>query len=297
MIKDRGQIAILTAFLLVATLALLGLSVDFSYWVYSKQKIQDAADLSALAGAQDLPDKTKAETSARLYFEKNYGKSVSNVNITFFNANFGIKVHYRGEVPLLFMSIFGFPSGVIEGKAEAIGIPLSKPIGIIPIAIFNTTPLVYDQLTTIWGDVIEPAKGNFGLIDPTNDHTMQNKDLEEWIRNDYKGQKGMPAAKELVYTNPGLVDGPVSKGFNDRLALGNNYVICPIVDMSKVNGSGQVPIMGFAYFEGVSCVVTTISGHKVMIEIKGYFRQLLDNKGLVDKTAGYYGIKAVRLMK
>jgi hypothetical protein len=295
--NQKGQGIIIWAFLIPVLIGLLGLAIDLGLVVSKKQKIQDAADLAALSGAQYLPlNLLNASNAAKDIFTKSYEKTPKSSTINFFSTGNGIKVQFEDTISLFFMPLLGIDSFTIVGKAEALISPIYKPNNIIPLAIFHTTPLTYGLEVTLWGDLETPIAGNFGLVDPTTDRSMQNKDMETWISNDYKGERGSVLPGSTLLTKPGLTSGPVVKAFNERILVGKSEVICPVVDMSKVNGKGEVPLLGYAKFNSLSAEEFGV-GSKQYIKIVGTFVESIDPNGMGDPKAQYFGIKSISLIK
>jgi|GEM_PF-6901107 len=203
---EKGQVVILLAFLLPLIIGLLGLAVDLAWITYWKSHIQNAADFSALSGAQYLPlDTPNAYSTALNVFQKNYVRNNVISNINFFNSNFDIKVHYDEKLPLIFLPAIGYKEALVSGKAEVKIRALHQPEYIIPIGISSANNLTYGQEVSIWGDTVDYTRGNFGVIDPTGDKTMSTQDLQSYIAYDYKGEKGMPVSGGFVYTKTGTI--------------------------------------------------------------------------------------------
>lgn len=64
--RQRGAVAIMTAFSLVLLIAMIGLVVDLGYLYTRKTELQNAADAAALAGARELNGTTAGVTAAVL---------------------------------------------------------------------------------------------------------------------------------------------------------------------------------------------------------------------------------------
>src|SRR5918993_962799 len=52
--RDRGAVLVWTAIVLVVLIGFAGLAIDFGYAYYTGQKLQNAADGAALAGAHQV---------------------------------------------------------------------------------------------------------------------------------------------------------------------------------------------------------------------------------------------------
>jgi hypothetical protein len=291
---ERGQTFVVMAFAIPVLIGFLALAIDLGWVLYHQVKLQDAADLAVLSGAQSLPENpVNAETAARDVFVENYKSDEPIKNIVLFNGSKGVKIHYQYEVKLFFLPIIGKDSVKINGKAEAIIEPIAKPGDIVPIAINSITPMIPGVQIELFGDLNDPSKGNFGLVDPTSDNSLGPHDYEYYIANDYKGEKGMPQASDYIVTKTGSLGQKVQDGFNERIANGKRYILCPVVDFSIVNGKSEVQILGYARFEAIE--VISLNGRHV--RITGKFHEFIDTKAYGNSIATYYGVKTVRLIK
>src|SRR5690242_7352007 len=52
--RRRGGVIVFVVILMFALIALVGLAIDWGYMTWNAQKLQDAADAAALAGAQQV---------------------------------------------------------------------------------------------------------------------------------------------------------------------------------------------------------------------------------------------------
>jgi hypothetical protein len=291
---ERGQSAVLFAFALPIFFGFLALAIDLGVVTFHMVKLQNSADLAVLSSVQSLPENVlQAESDARRIFKENYGSEAPIKNVILFNSGNGMKIIYKETVNLYFLPIIGKKNVKLNGKAEAIIEPLAYSGDIVPIGInFNTT-FVPGVEVSLFGDLNNPSNGNFGLIDPTSDNSFKPEDFEYYIANDYKGEKGMPSFQETVKTKTGSLGQKIEDGFTARLEKGLNYIICPVVDFSSVNGKDDVTILGYARFEAIS--VNSLNGRHVTIT--GKFTQFINVNEKGHQDAGYYGVKTVRLIK
>lgn len=133
----RGVIVVVAAFLLVAFICLLALSLDVGYMQLSRADLQHAADAAALAGAAELPSGQPAATStARDFAMRNVPDQITADDV---QAKYGIWQHgthtfaegatpndalevtiHRRNAPLFFARIMGQESFEVSAKATAI---------------------------------------------------------------------------------------------------------------------------------------------------------------------------------
>jgi hypothetical protein len=290
--NSKGQSAVLFAIALPFLFGIIAFAIDLGLVTYEMVKLQNSADLAVMNGVQYLPlNPVEAENTTRSIFKENYGTEDPIQNLLVLNSLTSVKVNYEKEVKLYFLPIVGKTSFTIKGKAEAVIEPLVRPHTIIPMAISHTTPFVFNQEVILFGELNDPVRGNFGLIDPTEDNRLKPNDYEELIANDYKGEFGMPEAGEEITTRPGVLGHRVKNGLIRRLSSDNPYIICPVVDFSQARGKSTVTIKGYVRFK----VTEVISGTGRHVTIKGIFVEYIEPKGDGNGAADDYGIKAIRL--
>jgi hypothetical protein len=295
--ENRGQVFVIWTILIPVILLLLGFGIDLGLIISKKQKIQDATDLAVLSGVQYLPlNPLGANNLAMTIFRENYQKTPKKSTIKFSSSGNGLDAKFEDTISLYFMPLIGINTVDILGKAEALSAPMYQPNYVVPIGIFHTTPLVYGVPVSIYGDLTDPIKGNFGLVDPTNNRSMLTKDMEDWITGNYLGERGWILPGNNITTKPGMSKGPVLKAFSDRIASGKTIIICPIVDMTKVNGNSEVPLLGYAKFELISVGEKGVGSNK-LVEITGKFIEGFEPNGVGDLKAGFYGIRSITLIK
>src|SRR6185369_12876876 len=80
---ERGQILAVVALALVALLGVAAFSIDVGYAYYAKRQIQSATDAAALAGAQDLPNKSTAFSTAADYAAANTPANIGTFTFSY----------------------------------------------------------------------------------------------------------------------------------------------------------------------------------------------------------------------
>lgn len=119
--KDEdGQSLILAAVALVAILCICALVIDMGSSYLAKSDLQNAADMAALAGAQDLPAAITAKATAINYAGKN-GVSAGNVTVTapYDGDSNKIEVVCTNSVTYTFAKIIGANGDVVSARAVA----------------------------------------------------------------------------------------------------------------------------------------------------------------------------------
>jgi Flp pilus assembly protein TadG len=126
--EEKGQVMIMAALLMVVILGLAAIVIDVGRIVVEKQRIQNAADAAALAGAYELPDSTsQARAKALEYNGKNGVSSGETRSITFTNSNKEITVTNQRTVGLTFAKVLGFRSKTVTASAKATGMGMYCP--------------------------------------------------------------------------------------------------------------------------------------------------------------------------
>jgi Flp pilus assembly protein TadG len=121
---ERGQIAVIAAISLIVLIAMMGFVVDVGALYSEKAKLQNAMDAASLAGAQDLPDTSKATTTANQYIQLN-GYNPSDFTITFSDSNHVISISGTKNVGFTFMRVLGFQSSGVYSTADARKVEIS----------------------------------------------------------------------------------------------------------------------------------------------------------------------------
>jgi len=116
--NENGSSIVIFALILVAMLGFSALVVDVGNVALHKAKTQSIVDAIALAGAQDLPDTTKAAQTAQQYAELN-GISPSEIQITFSNSNNLIQINTAENVEYYFAKIFNQQGTTVQSVAKA----------------------------------------------------------------------------------------------------------------------------------------------------------------------------------
>lgn len=94
---EDGQAFVLIALLMVVLMGFAALGVDVGSAYFTKERLQNAADAAALAGAKDLSNLTTAEDTAVLYAGKNGMKATVN-NTAALGDKVSAKAGYGGDL-------------------------------------------------------------------------------------------------------------------------------------------------------------------------------------------------------
>ncbi len=247
---------------LTAMMGSAALTLDYGRMACDKQAAQNAADAAALAGALDLPNETKARTSAGRVATANGYLAAS---ITFTRDNLGqatrIRVQATRTVPMAFGAVFSQSRSVSAVARVSAAFPANKSYEYLPWGVQMQDWLLGQQVTLKQGGGgDQPAPGNFHAL------SLAGLGSDNYRSTVHYGYAGVMSVGDWVTTEPGNVSGPTEQGLDDRLAdaavapyssdtynsltPGNpRVVLIPLVDWTLGNtGRMEVPIVGFAAF-------------------------------------------------
>ena len=114
----KGQALVIVAFGIIALLGAAGLAVDVGSWYLTGQKLQNAADAAALAGATALPGSTSNATSTAVAVAAKNGVTITASDVSFSQSNYIITVNVPGTAPTYFTRVFGM-NGVSETRTAS----------------------------------------------------------------------------------------------------------------------------------------------------------------------------------
>jgi len=146
---ESGQVLVLATIMMVVLIAFTGFAIDVGHAYLVQRQLQAATDAAALAGALELPDRTRAEQVARDYgpepTKRNTLRSNDNAAITVetkcvtaiitgctpgSGVN-SISVKSTSEVKTVFAKVIGFDSFTVKANATACSPCSVKPIDIM----------------------------------------------------------------------------------------------------------------------------------------------------------------------
>ena len=134
--SERGQAAVLTVIFLVAMLGAVAMVLDVGSWFREQRATQAAADASALAAAQALPDSTgDAGVLADQYLAKNGGGTADVVFSSDAVANDTVSVKVERQADSVFARLFGIESVTVNAKATARAGGLDAARWVAPIVV------------------------------------------------------------------------------------------------------------------------------------------------------------------
>jgi putative Flp pilus-assembly TadE/G-like protein/von Willebrand factor type A domain-containing protein len=176
-------VLVLVILFLVVLLGMAAMVVDVGYAYYAHRSLQASADAAALAGAQELPDGSKATQLARQYGgepgQKNYRDNIPNVKTTVTTkciqsvpgcdpVNAVVVTERAAKVPTIFARVLGIDNFTVNVKSTA-----CSPCGVKPLDIM----LVLDRTGSMCQD-------HWGRSDPgCTDLNNARDGMREFLKN------------------------------------------------------------------------------------------------------------------
>lgn len=297
LLKDeRGLSFVLVSLGIMALFGMAAMVTDFGRIALTRQRLVNAVDSAAMAGARELtlnPDTSTREDTARqkaLDVAGANGVPSDRVTVTI-NGN-KISVDAGQTVDLIMSRAFSVNSRDVSAHAAAVVSGVNSYLGIAPLTI-REQPLVYGQLCTLkYGSPDSP--GNFGALALTGRGASN-------YRNDLINGFGQEVhIGDVLETEPGNMSGPTD-GIDQRLArctdgctYDNFKPGCPkilVIPMHRndLHGRDEITVTGFAAF--FVDRDATVSGSD---EIKGYFVRMAAD-GAHDLSQSITGLYTVTL--
>lgn len=294
--EEKGQAMVLIALLTTVLLGITALTVDMGYLQWQKRQIQNTADASALAGAQDLQN---AEDAAQRYAELN---GVPDTDISVNPTNIDptkCEVVCTKNVQYTFARVLGFNDATLEARAVAAVRPVKSYSGAVPLGVEKQT-FEYGKTYVLKKNAgAGQYHGNFGCL-ALGDKRGAN------VYGDYLkyGYNGWLEIGDKVDTEPGNMAGDTSAGLNyrinqdptatfDTVEKGSaRIVVVPVVNTMDVNGRKEVTVVGFAVFF-LESSGTTGKGNNAEAYINGKFMEMAlgNSVGGGDTSYGAYKVQ------
>ena len=170
--NEQGQIVVLLGLLMTVLMGFTAMAVDVGSMASDKSGLQNAADAMALAAAQDLPDASAANTSAREWATKNGvdPNEIESIQIQPQSLpsvpNPRVTVSLKRQHDFAFAKALGINSTDIEATASAIKTSFGGGDGIVPWTVTEAAMLnvIPGALATLKYDAKDGENGNYGPI-------------------------------------------------------------------------------------------------------------------------------------
>lgn len=299
LLKDeRGLSFVMVSIGIMALFGMTALVTDFGRMALERQRLVNAVDSAAMAGARELSlgpnPSTREEEAGRKSLEVAAANGVPSEKVTVSINGNRISVDAVTTVELIMSRPFGVRSKNVRAHAAAVVSGVSSYRGIAPLTI-REQPLEYGRLYTLkYGSPNSP--GNFGALALTG---RGSRNYRNDLINGFSQEVRMG---EQLETEPGNMSGPTD-GIDQRLArctdgctFNNFRPGCPrviVVPMHRgdLQGRDEITVTGFsAFFVDRDA---TISGSD---EIKGYFVRMAA-EGSLDPSGPLTGLYRVTLIE
>ncbi len=295
---ERGLSFVMASVGMMALFGMAALVTDFGRIALARQRLVNAADCAALAGAQDLtfiPDPYTRESAARRRaLEVAAANGVSPGSVVVSIDNNKISVDAQQVVELIMSRPFGVGARTVSAHAAAVVGGISSYLGIAPLCI-REQPLSYGQICTLkFGTPDSP--GNFGAL------ALSGRGASNYRQNLINGFDQEVEVGDTLSTEPGNMSRPTD-GINERLALctdGCTYDSfrpgCPRIlviptHSDDLQGRDEITVTGFAAF-----FVDRNATNCDSDEIKGYFVRMAAD-GELDPSQPATGLFGVSLVE
>lgn len=307
--EQKGTALVLVSAGMVALLGFVALVTDIGVLALNKQKIANALDAAALAGAQELPvSSVQACTTAVNYALLNECNADPPL-VSAYNGrpNSKITVSATKEVDFTFAGILGIESGTVNARASAAICGLTSYQGAVPLAVpnqsfdFNTLYMLKQGSADPDGSPLGP--GTYGAL------SLGGTGADNYEDNLKYGYDSILKVGDQIETETGNMSNPTRRAINYRIDLchhapqctPSNYdpgcpriLIIPVYEPVTIydNQIKKIEIVGFAAFL-VDCVVP---GQGNDNEIYGYFLKMAV-EGDASSNQVDYGLMGVKLIE
>ena len=309
--NDRGQAAVLTVLSLTVLLGMAALVLDVGSWFRAQRDTQAAADASALAAAQALPDEPgTASALAGEYVDKN-GGGARTITFTSKNvANDTVSVRVERPTPGFFARVFGVDSVQVGANATARASGLEKARWVAPITVNIKHPKLNCGSTgtpprpvPCFGEPTQldllnlkspngpDAAGAFGLInlDRADSGSVGSGTLSDWVTRGFD-----------EYMDTGIYTSVPSAKFNDSMfkaALDvrtGDVLLFPVYTTILGTGSNaEYDVVGWVGFKVTDYQATGSTGW-----VRGSFTVITWEGVQSESGAGLnYGVRAIQLIE
>jgi Flp pilus assembly protein TadG len=294
---ERGQVVV---FAVVGMLSLLGMSalvIDVGYGFLVKRRAQAAADASALAAAQALPNDTStARSLSDNYAAQNFSGAVGVNFSSTYTTNDTANTTASATLPTVFANVLGISNFTAGAKATAV---IASYSGYSQ----NVAPWVTDKQSIKFGQIVtfkvapgsQASSGNFGGVDlpvkesgcsmgnGTSDYTalIENSEHSCLVEAGDQlpvepGNKGQNTGNSLqnrgAQTNfdPSSILQPLPGGGQQITSPTHpNVIVIPIIQSFHQGSSKPFNVTGLAWFIITSYSTDTVTGEFVRSSAKG----------------------------
>lgn len=249
--REDGTVIVITALAFTMLMGFTALAVDVGVVAVEKARLVRTLDAVVLAGAQQLPDTSRALPVAYEYAIRNE-LDPGLLNISFPLGNKQITASAKKTINLYFARFLGFNTVDVNGKATAKISPIKIIPGLLPIGIDESMlPLVVGQQYSIKVGSRDADTGWMGVLAYPG-----QSGADDYRMSARYGYNGLVKIGDNQDKATGNVSGPTIQGIEERISTSNetwsnynpNSVRVAIVPIYRILGSqpsDKVRIMGF----------------------------------------------------
>jgi hypothetical protein len=302
---ESGQAIVTTVLFLTVLIGLAAAVLDVGAWFRTHRQLQTAADASALAGAQALPDSPAESTALALeYAAKNGGGvTLDEVSVSATHAaSDTIEVRAEKQAPGILASLFGLDSVAIAARAKArSGVP-GEARWAAPIVVDEQHPMLQcdpppctDETQIHLHHLHKPggadAAGSFGLINLDRSRTGEigADTLGEWLLDGFE-----------QYMSLGIYRSVPSAKFNSihirdalKARLGDELLFPIYRTLKKGGAEAEYDVIGWVGFGLDSFAIDGDTG-----KLYGSFTRVIWEGILSESASGKdFGVRSVELVE
>jgi len=281
--RERGQSLVIVTVFMFSLLGMAALAIDAGSWYQTKRSLQADADAAALAGASQLPISwSAAQTAAQAEYANNGqgSDSVTYQNTSNLTSNDTVTVTTSRANPSFFAKLFGINSATITATSKATVESYTKVVStgqVMPWGVMQASWTLGQQYS-LYTDNTSPNNGALSLNGKDSNGNCQGTSGANDYSNEINGglQVCDVSVGDTIPVKSGQNAGPTKQGIDQRITSWDplsaivqftqngqanilkpnspQLVILPVVvnaaNGSNVwpNGSGNVRVVGFAFF-------------------------------------------------
>lgn len=293
--NEIGSAAVIFAICITVFVGISATVIDAGLIYVTKQKLVNAGDSAALAGAQELPYNTEEAENKAIQYAKSNGMKETEISVEIDDDNRTIKVSMERNVELFFAKFLGHDRSNIKSTSIAIVAPISGLDGVIPLGIkhydFN-----FGQEYTLKVGAGESDEGWFGAL------ALGGPGASTYENNLANGYSEIIKVGDIINIETGNISNPTKRAIDERIMECTHSPYCTAECFSRdcrrliklpiinIEDARKVRVIGFAVF-----LVNEVEGQGVDNYIKGEFIKTVMS-GEIDSNLLDYGLIGVKLI-
>lgn len=307
---ERGLAIVMVSLAMAVLLGMTALVVDVGAMTLHKNRLANACDAAAMAGAWKLPHEGQATAEAINFTGKNGVSSPDVVQVKILNDGGKIEMTASRVVDLTFAKILGKETATVSAKSSAVTGAVTSVNHIAPFCVSDELKFEYGKFYNL---KVEPgsslAPGNFGALAlGADDDSQTDSGANAYEDNIINGCDINVGIGDTLTTKTGVMAGKTKNGIETRIAGTPAYtpnsevpmtsprvMIIPVYDHQTMDqGKNEITIVGFAAFVIEDYIQSTK-------EVKGWYLKDASPTGNVtidpnkDPNADGFGMRGVSL--